>query len=118
MATGVDIGAREHLITLENPGVPVPDGDGGYTEVPVELATVFASIQPATARDLERLVAGTVQSTVSHVVTLEYVFGVSTRTRIRFDDPMVGPRLFDVNGIQNPEERNLDLILVCSEAGR
>ena len=34
----IEIGARSHLVTLENPGEPVPDGDGGFTSAWEALA--------------------------------------------------------------------------------
>jgi SPP1 family predicted phage head-tail adaptor len=108
----MDIGALRHRVTLENPGTPVPDGDGGYTEAWTALspASVSASIVPATARDLERVVAGTVMATATHVVTIRYHSGVTTKTRVTF-----GTRVFSVTGVQNADERNIQLQLVCEE---
>jgi SPP1 family predicted phage head-tail adaptor len=106
----MDIGAMRHRITLQTPAAATPDGDGGFTETWTALATVWASIVPATARDLERLVAGTVQSSATHLVTIRYLAGVTTKTRVVF-----GTRLFSVTGMQNPEERNISLVLVCQE---
>lgn len=108
----MDIGALRHRITLENPGTPVPDGDGGYTEAWTALspATVNASIVPATAKDLERVVAGTVMATATHIVTMRYHNGVTTKTRVTF-----GTRVFSVTGVQNEDERNVKLTLVCEE---
>jgi SPP1 family predicted phage head-tail adaptor len=108
----VRAGELRHLITLQTPSPATPDGDGGYTEDPwTTLATVWASIVPATARDLERVVAGTVQSSATHLVTIRYLAGVTTKTRVVF-----GTRLFSVTGVQNPEERNISLVLVCQES--
>jgi head-tail adaptor len=106
------IGSKRHLVTLANPGTPVPDGDGGYTEVPAALspASMYAEIKPATVRDLERVSAGTVLSTASHVVTMDYHSGVTTQTRVMF-----GTRTFSVTGIMNPEERNVETVLLCVE---
>lgn len=102
-------GTLRHLVTLQTP-TSAPDGDGGFTDTWTALATVWASIVPATARDLERVVAGTVQSSATHLVTIRYLAGVTTKTRIVF-----GSRLFSVTGVQNPEERNISLVLVCQE---
>jgi SPP1 family predicted phage head-tail adaptor len=110
----VRAGALRHRITLQNPkSPPTPDGDGGYTEDPwtTLAANVPASIVPATARDLERVVAGTVQSSATHLVTIRYLAGVTTKTRVVF-----GTRLLSVTGVQNPEERNISLVLVCQES--
>lgn len=105
-------GAKRHLVTLEGPGSDVPDGDGGYTHVFTELdpSTMYAEIKPATARDLERVVSNVVQSKASHLVTMDYHSGVTTETRVLF-----GARTLRVTGVQNPEERNVELVLVCEE---
>jgi head-tail adaptor len=108
----VDVGSLRHLVTLENPGAALPDGDGGFTLAWTALdpPQVWASIKPATARDLERAVAGTVQASASHLVTLRYVNGVSTKTRLVF-----GTRIFAVQGVHNVDERNRELVLACAE---
>jgi SPP1 family predicted phage head-tail adaptor len=105
-------GQRRHLVTLSVPGPTVPDGDGNYTQTDVLLdpPTRYAEIKPATARDLERVAAGTVLSTATHVVTMDYHAGVTTATRIVFNG-----RVFSVTGVSNPEERNIDTVCVCVE---
>jgi SPP1 family predicted phage head-tail adaptor len=106
------VGARPHRISLQNPGPAVPDGDGGYTQSWIDLVPPAASaeIKPATARDLERVAAGTVLSTATHMVTIPYRAGVTTQTRVLYNG-----RSFSVTGVSNPEEKNVELILVCVE---
>lgn len=108
----MNIGALRHLVTLEGPGTAVPDGRGGYTQVPTPLSPsqVWAEIKPATARDLERRMASTVQSTASHIVTMRYHPQVNTTTRITF-----GTRVFNVTGVQNIDERNVELVIAVEE---
>jgi head-tail adaptor len=105
-------GQRRHLVTLENPGDPIPDGGGGYIETwaPLSPPTRMAEIKPATARDLERVVANTVESTASHILTMDYHPQLTTETRITF-----GTRVFTVDGKQNPDELNVDLVLAVTE---
>jgi SPP1 family predicted phage head-tail adaptor len=104
-------GKRRHRVRLENPTLTT-DGDGGYTDVWSLLSpgVVWASIEPATVSKLERVAAGTVQSSASHIVTMPYHSGVTTKTRITF----IG-RTFTVAGVVNPEERNIETICICSE---
>jgi SPP1 family predicted phage head-tail adaptor len=108
----VAYGRKRHYVTLDKPGTPVPDGEGGFTQArePLSPPDWYVEIKPATARDLERVVANTVQSTASHLVTGDYRPDVNTQTRVTF-----GARIFEVTGVQNPEERNRDLVLVCEE---
>jgi SPP1 family predicted phage head-tail adaptor len=105
-------GARRHAITLQAPGAPVSDGDGGFVQTWADLdpAQVFASIVPATARDLERVAAGTVITTATHLVSMPYHPQLTRETRIRF-----GTRTLEVADIKNPEERNVELLLICTE---
>lgn len=105
-------GQKRHLVSLANPGTPVPDGDGGFTVVdaPLTPATAWADIRPATARDLERTTSGTVLSTATHIVTMDYHPQVTTQTRLTYNS-----RSFSVTGVANPEERNVDLILAAVE---
>jgi SPP1 family predicted phage head-tail adaptor len=107
------ISARHRRITLQNrSGAPIPDGEGGYTQPWADLATgVDARIAPATQAALERLAAGTVITTATHVVTIPYLAGVSTSTRILIDG-----RALNITSVQDPEERHVELILVCEEA--
>lgn len=110
----MDVGSLRHRITLQTPGAPIPDGDGGYTETWTSLGVrVPASVEPASARSLERIAANTVTSTASHLVTLRYLSGVTTKTRITFHDQT--DRTFSVTGIHDPEERHRVLILECTE---
>lgn len=106
------IGQRRHFVSLQNPGAAVPDGDGGYTQAWTALdpAEMYVSIVPATAKDLERVTAGTVLSMASHVVTGPYHSGVTTKTRITF-----GTRTLNVLGVMNPEERNIETVMLAAE---
>jgi SPP1 family predicted phage head-tail adaptor len=105
-------GALRYTVQLANPGPAVTNGDGGFTQVPVPLepSTVFAAIHPASARDLERIRAGSVIATATHVVTMRYHPGVTTKTQLTFNG-----RTFNVVGLSNTDERNIELICLCVE---
>ena len=105
-------GQRPHRVLLQNPGLPVPDGEGGYTQSWVDLAppSLSVSIEPATGGDVARLAAGTVITSTSRLVTAPYHPQVTTKTRIVF-----GARLLHVTGMQDPGERHVELLLLCEE---
>lgn len=105
-------GERRHLVALANPGQAVPDGDGGYTQVyePLDPTHMYVSIVPATTKDLERITSGTVLSMASHVVSGPFHPGVTTKTRITFGD-----RTLNVVGVMNPEERNIETVMLVAE---
>lgn len=112
LARRAPAGSRVHLVTLQNPGVPIPDGDGGVIQGWSDLtpAQVKAAIVPASARDLENLVAGTVITQAAHVIVLPYHPQVTTATRLVFRG-----RSFSLTSVINREERNIQLICIGVE---
>lgn len=111
-------GQRSKYVLLENPGAPIPDPDGGYTETLTALSPSgsWAAIEPASAGDLERLAAGTVITTASHVITLPFHPGVTIETRISYPDPRKGrTRMFQVTSLHDPDEANRELVIVAEE---
>jgi SPP1 family predicted phage head-tail adaptor len=104
------IGERAHKVTLENPGPSVPDGDGGYTESWVLIATVWGRVSPASAAELRRVVAGTVTALLPYLVAVRYVAGVTTQTRVTYHG-----RVFAVQAVRNVDERNVRLEIICEE---
>lgn len=106
-------GARRQRVTLEAPGPAVPDGDGGFTQpwAPLVPATWYCAIHPATARDLERAAGGTVISQATHIVTGDYRPDVTTQARIISEDG----RPLSVVHVTNPDERRIELELLCAE---
>jgi head-tail adaptor len=118
MSVGFPAGRLDKTIHLTAPGI-VPDGTGGYVEDMTDLipADVSAQILPATARDLERNAAGgIVTASATHLVTIWYHPGVTTKAQITYDDRVAGRvRTFSVAGVRNPEEANVILVLTCEE---
>jgi SPP1 family predicted phage head-tail adaptor len=106
------IGERPHRVTLQNPGPPVADGHGGFTQSYTDLtpAAMSARIAPATAADLERIGGGTVLSAATYVVALPYHPDVTTKTRILYNG-----RTFIVTGVSTPEERQQETIALVTE---
>lgn len=112
IAPSTSVADRPHRLRLQHPGDPVTDADGGFTQSWTDLAPaeVYGKVAPATARDLERLAAGTVISTATHLCTFPYHPQVTTATRIVF-----GTRTFSVTGVSDPDERHVETICVCVE---
>lgn len=106
------LGQRNKLVLLQNPGPAVPNGDGGFTQTWADLVppTLYVSIEPATARSLERVAAGTVLSAATQIVKGPYHPQVTTQTRLIFN----GRRL-NVTSVGNPQEQNVTMELVCVE---
>ena len=119
----MNIGSLFHRLTLENPTTQTPDGDGGFKEGWTALSPprMWAAIVPATAQRLERLMASTVESTATHIVTMRFHPGVTTKTRLtegarQTDGSLAsGSREFRVTGLQNVDEYSVELRLACAE---
>lgn len=109
-------GLRRHLVTLSAQSVQAPaspdETDGGYETDPTPLspASVFAEIKPATARDLERLAAGTSIATATHILTMPFHPGVNTKTVIAYRG-----RTFRVTGVVNVDEQDRETVVAASE---
>lgn len=106
----LSVGERAHRVVLENPGASVPDGDGGFIEGWTTLGNSWGRVAPASAQDVERVIAGTVTALLPYIVTLPFVAGVSTLTRITYHG-----RIFAVLGVRNVDERNIRLEIICEE---
>lgn len=110
-------GPRRHLVSLSTVGPDVPDGGGGYTNAVIALnpSTRYSEIKPATVRDLERVAAGTVISTDTLLVTMDFHPDVDTKTVLDWTDQAGRAHTANVTGVNNPEGRCVDLILVAVE---
>jgi head-tail adaptor len=106
------IADRPHYCTFQAEGTPVPDGDGGYTTGWGDLdpPQMFMRIDPATAADLERLSAGTVISTATHIIRGPFHPGVTTKSRV-----VCNGHTYNVRGFANRELRDIDMVLLCEE---
>jgi head-tail adaptor len=104
------IGQDRQLVTFEEPSGPVPDGEGGYTQTPIPLdpPTWYVRIRPATARDAEKVTAGTVITHVSHIVHGRWHPGVTTRARMHCKG-----HTYQITSVVNLEERDREMELVA-----
>jgi len=111
LSPSAGIAARAKRVLLQNAGPDVADGAGGFTHSWVDLPPAAdARVAPA-AGNLESVAAGAaVVASASHVITIPYRAGVSTATRV-----VVDGRALYVTGVQDPDERHVELVLVCEE---
>jgi len=92
----MNIGPMRHSVLLENPIEIV-------TPVVYEPERVFAAIAPAPPGAFD-------EEKVTHIVGIRYHPQVTFNTRIRHRD-----RYLYVKGIQNIEERDHEMVLLCEE---
>lgn len=115
----VSVAGRPHYVRLQNPGAPVADGRGGYTQVWADLnpPRMFAGIRAATAQatSMETSANDTVRSTATHLIDLPYHPQVTTKTRVTLTTPARGEQTFTVTSVDNVDQANKDLVLVAVE---
>jgi hypothetical protein len=110
------IGAWRTRVELFEP-ITVNTADGGYTDTlsALDPPQVDLGIRPAGPRDLERVTAGTVASTATHVLEGWIHPGVTTQTVIKVPGPGGGERTFSVLYVGNPDGLGSYMELLCAE---
>jgi len=72
-------------------------------------ATTWASIEPMSGKELVN--AQQVVANITHKIIIRFRSGIAPQQRILF-----GSRIFNIESVINPEERNRELQLLCTEA--
>jgi SPP1 family predicted phage head-tail adaptor len=101
------IGRLLHRVEIEEP-LRTPDGYGGYTETWQNIATTWAKVEPASAK--ERYFADKIEHNVTHVITIRSLGLLDTSMRVVFRD-----RVFHIRGIRDELERRRWMMLNCEE---
>ena len=86
--TVLPIGELRQNASLTGPGVPTPDGDGGYTYTyaPLNPAQWRCAISKVTVKNSERFFSATIIAKATHIVTGRYHPGINAKTRITWVD--------------------------------
>lgn len=106
-------GNLRHRVILQSPAGS-RDAVGERTTTWTAVATVWASINPLTVREL--LAAGQLQSETSHRVRIRHssaVSAIDASWRVLF-----GSRVLVIQGVRNIEEGDREIELLCSEGVR
>ncbi len=106
-------GKLRHRVTIKKhggvpPALSYPDSHGQKHVNWTNHATVWASVEPLSGRELLR--AQEVESAVTHRVRMRYTSGVTPDMRIA-----LSTRRFNILSIRNRDERNVELELMCVE---
>lgn len=103
----IDPGALSARLVLERP-VETPDGQGGVAQSFSALATLWARIEPVSARAQEA--AGALPVTVTHRIWLRRRGDLSGGMRLRS-----GVRLFSIRTFRDPDETGRYTLCDCEE---
>ncbi len=114
---GLNAGDLRHVVTVENPGNPVPDGQGGYTLVWTALTPSpwWCEIQNASARNTERHFSSTVLAHATHIASGRYHLGITTQTRCTWTD--YGGRVHQANvlDVEDVDGNGVETVVLLSE---
>jgi len=100
-------GKLRHRITIQQRSSE-QDGYGGQIDTWDDVATVWASVEPLTGRAL--FAAQELNSEVTIKITMRYRAGITYAMRVAY-----GTRTFDILAPIDPEERHIELHLMCKE---
>ncbi len=103
----IDPGAFSARLVLERP-VETPDGQGGVAQSFSALATLWARIEPVSARAEEA--AGAMPVTVTHRIWLRRRSDLSGGMQLR-----KGMRLFSIHTFRDPDETGRYMLCDCEE---
>ena len=103
----MNIGKLRHRVKLQGL-TENQDGYGQAVKSYTTYATVWASIEPLSGREIEH--AKQITAETNYRITIRYNGNVKATDRVAFGD-----RTFEITAVVNPEERNEYLVLMCSE---
>lgn len=100
-------GALRHSVSIQRK-IMTTDSHGGPVEAWDTVCTTNASIEPLQGREF--IAAQAVNAETTGRIRMRYRSGIVPAMRVIF-----GTRVFNIQSVINPEERNRELILMVSE---
>ncbi len=102
-----DLGSMRHFVELQSAGTS-RDTYGEQIQSWTKYGDAWAAIRYVAGEEKDH--AQQVSGQDVHKIKIRYRDDVSVKHRVLWNS-----RIFEINSIQNPEERNILLILHCSE---
>lgn len=102
-------GTLRHKLTIRRPdSTPTLDDYGQPVPSWSTIAVMYGSVKPLAGRELT--LARQRQSSITHEIMIRYYPGLATTDRIE-----LGTRVFNIESITNPDERNRSLTINAIE---
>lgn len=102
-------GQLRHRIEIQALTV-TPGSMGEPTETWATSATIWGAVYPLKGKEWFESKGKAIRAEVTHRVHIRYMPGITPKHRVKF-----GSRIFRIESVLNPEERNRELILMCCE---
>lgn len=101
-------GKLRHRITIKQRTLAAADAYGYQEPSLSAFATLWASVEPISGREFD--FAKSFAASVSHKMTMRHYPGITSLMLVSFKS-----RAFAINAVLNPEERNRETVLMCTE---
>lgn len=101
------IGRLRHRIVIEESSAG-RDSFGAEVSQWIQFAKVWADVSPVSGREFASFKQ--INAEITTKIIIRYIAGITTEMRILFGD-----RVFEIDSVINPEEKNISLLLVCKE---
>lgn len=113
----MNLGNLRNLVTVETPGSPVADGDGGFTLAYTAAAQPqwWAAIQTATTRAAERIFAGTVTAHATYILNGRFHPEIGMQTRLSWTDRAGVRHVANVLDVIDSEGQGVETVVLVSE---
>jgi hypothetical protein len=113
-------GLRSQQINLTNPGTRARNDDGSYTtpRVPLDPPSAWGRVEstaPTSRRELQKVQAGTTLTVDMFIIVIPYHPQVTTRTQLAWEDRFGRQHVADVTGVSNPDQANIETVMVAVE---
>lgn len=108
----VDAGMLRRRVRLQRP-VMVKDTLGAPTHQWVEVATVWADLQPLSGR--EAVIAGRISAEISHQITVRYQQIFDNPGQVAQMRALYGQRIFNIHAALQEDDKRAKVILLASE---
>lgn len=113
MAAGLRAGDLNRLVSVQQRAT-TQDAIGGQVHTWTEVKKVYAAIDAAGVKSM--MAAQALQTAVTHEITVRYDADLWADPKVAAKLRLVyGTRTFDVQGMQNVQERNRTVVLTCVE---
>lgn len=100
-------GKLRHRVTIQESNC-TSDEVGEPAQNYRDLKNVWARVEPLTGRELWQ--AQQIKATTNHRITMRFYTVVKPTMRVLFKN-----RVFEIDSVKNTEERNYELVLLCTE---
>ncbi len=110
--TAIGAGALKQRIRVERPNT-TKDRLGGPTRTWINVATVWADIQPLSGR--EAVIANRLSAQITHQITVRYQPVFDNPQQVAQMRVLYRSRIFNIHSALNDDEQRVALILLVSE---